>query len=179
MVMLRGISDLRRLTIAGADGNLGSVGDVYFDDRTWSVRYLVVEADTWFPGGRVFVPPVFVRSSDSTALRVASSKAQVKVSSMVNTGDAHLQTATVLMGYAMQAEDGEIGHVKDVLVDDRVWAIRYLVVDTEKWWGGKTVLVSPEWLARVTWDESKTLFCLVTATDDTAGPRTLSRRLAG
>ena len=176
--MLRGISDLRQLTIAGADGNLGSVGDVYFDDRSWSVRYLVVEADTWFPGGRVFIPPVFVRSSDSTTLRVASSKAQVKVSSMVHTGDAHLQTATVLMGYAMEAEDGEIGHVKDVLVDDRVWAIRYLVVDTEKWWGGKTVLVSPEWLARVTWDESKTLFCLVTATDDTAGPRALSRRLA-
>jgi uncharacterized protein YrrD len=179
MVMLRGMSDLRRLTIEGADGNLGSVGDVYFDDRSWSVRYLAVEADTWFPGGRVFIPPVFVRSSDSTTLRVASSKAQVKVSSMMHTGDAHLQTATVLMGYAMEAEDGEIGHVKDVLVDDRVWAIRYLVVDTEKWWGGKAVLVSPEWLARVTWDESKTLFCLVTATDDTAGPRALSRRLAG
>jgi sporulation protein YlmC with PRC-barrel domain len=179
MVMLRGISDLRRLTIAGADGNLGTVGDVYFDDRSWSVRYLAIEADAWFPDGRVFIPPVFVRSSDSTTLTVASSKAQVKVSSMVHTEDAHLQTATVLMGYAIEAEDGEIGHVKDLLVDDRVWAIRYLVVDTGKWWGGKTVLVSPEWLARVTWDESKTLFCLVTATDDTAGPRALSRRLAG
>jgi uncharacterized protein YrrD len=176
--MLRGISDLKRLTIAGADGNLGSVGDVYFDDRSWSVRYLEVEADTWFPGGRVFVPPVFVRSSDSTTLRVASSKAQVKVNSMVHPGDPHLQTATLLMGYAMQAEDGEIGHVKDVLVDDQAWAVRYLVVDTEKWWGGKTVLVSPEWLARVTWDESKTLFCLVTTTDDTAGSRALSRKLA-
>jgi hypothetical protein len=83
------------------------------------------------------------------------------------------------MGYAMQAEDGEIGHVKDVLVDDKAWAIRYLVVDTEEWWGGKKVLVSPEWLTPVTWDESKTLFCLVTAADDTAAPRALSRRLAG
>jgi hypothetical protein len=106
-------------------------------------------------------------------------KAHVKVNSMVHTGDPNLQTATVLIGYAMQAEDGEIGHVKDVLVDDRVWAIRYLVVDTEKWWGGKTVLVSPEWLARVTWDESKTFFCFATATNDTAVPRALSRRLAG
>jgi sporulation protein YlmC with PRC-barrel domain len=179
MIMLRGISDLRRLTIAGPDGTLGNVGDVYFDDRSWSVRYLVVEADTWFPRGQVFVPPVFARSSDPTTLRVALSKTQVKLSSMVITGDAHLHSATVLMGYAMQAEDGEIGHVKEVLVDDRVWAIRYLVVDTEKWWGGKTVLVSPEWLTRVTWDESKTLFCLVTAIDDTAGPRAFSRRLAG
>jgi hypothetical protein len=46
MVMLRGISDLKRFSIAGADGNLGNVGDVYFDDRNWSVRYLAVEADT-------------------------------------------------------------------------------------------------------------------------------------
>jgi sporulation protein YlmC with PRC-barrel domain len=177
--MLRGIRDLKRITIAGTDGDLGSVGDVYFDDRSWAVRYLVVEAGTGLPSGRVFVPPVPVRSSDSTTLRVALSKEQVNAGSIVNTGDAHLHTATAVMGYAMQAEDGEIGHVKDILVDDKTWAIRYLVVDTEKWWGGKTVLVSPEWLTRVTWDASKTLFCLVTATDDTAGQRALSRRLAG
>ena len=177
--MLRSVSDLKHFTITAMDGHLGSVSDLYFDDRSWAVRYLVVEAGTWLPSGRVFVPPVSVRSADSTTLRVALSKEQVKVSSMVNTGDAHLQPATAVMGYAMQAEDGEIGHVKDVLVDDRAWAIRYLVVDTEKWWGGKTVLVSPEWLTRVTWDESKTLFCLVTAVDDTAAPRARSRRLAG
>jgi sporulation protein YlmC with PRC-barrel domain len=179
LAMLRSVSDLKQFTIAAMDGSLGSVSDLYFDDRSWAVRYLVVEAGTSLPSGRVFVPPVSVRSSDSTTLRVALSKTQVKVSSMVNTGDAHLQTATAVMGYAMQAEDGEIGRVKDVLVDDKAWAIRYLVVDTEKWWGGKTVLVSPEWLARVTWDESKTLFCLVTAADDTAAPRALSRRWAG
>jgi sporulation protein YlmC with PRC-barrel domain len=177
--MLRSVSDLKHVTITAMDGSLGSVSDLYFDDRSWAVRYLVVEAGTWLPSGRVFVPPVSVRSADSTTLRVALSKKQVKVSSMVNTGDVHLQPATGIMGYAMQAEDGEIGHVKDVLVDDKAWAIRYLIIDTEKWWAGKKVLVSPEWLTRVTWGESKTLFCLVTTADDTAASRTLSRRLAG
>jgi sporulation protein YlmC with PRC-barrel domain len=177
--MLRSVSNLKYVTITAMDGSLGSVSDLYFDDRSWAVRYLVVEAGTWLPSGRVLVPPVSVRSADSTSLRVALSKKQVNVSSMVNTGDAHLQPATAVMGCAMQAEDGEIGHVKDVLVDDKAWAIRYLVVDTEKWWGGKTVLVSPAWLTRVTWDKAKTLFCLVTAADDTAAPRSLSRRLAG
>jgi sporulation protein YlmC with PRC-barrel domain len=177
--MLRSVSDLKHVTITAMDGGLGSVSDLYFDDRSWAVRYLVVEAGTWLPSGRVLVPPVSVRSADSTSLRVALSKKQVNVSSMVNTGDAHLQPATAVMGCAMQAEDGEIGHVKDVLVDDKAWAIRYLVVDTEKWWGGKTVLVSPAWLTRVTWDKAKTLFCLVTAAADTAALRVLSRRLAG
>jgi sporulation protein YlmC with PRC-barrel domain len=174
--MLRSVSDLKQFIIAAADGSLGRVSDLYFDDRSWAVRYLVVEDGTWLPNGRVFVPPDSVRRSDSTTLRVALSKKQVKVNTMVNTGDAHLQPATAVMGYAIQAEDGEIGHVKDVLVDDKAWAIRYLVVDTEEWWGGKTVWVSPQWLTRVTWDESKTLFSLVTAADDTAAPRALSRR---
>jgi hypothetical protein len=82
------------------------------------------------------------------------------------------------MGYAIRAEDGEIGHVKDILVDDKAWAIRYLVVDTEDWWAGRTVLVSPGWLTRVAWDESKTFSCIATAGGDTgaAGRPVLGRR---
>ena len=187
--MLRSVSDLRRFTIAATDGNLGRVGDVYFDDRSWAVRYLVVDTGNWLPGRRVLVSPISVRSADPTTLRVALSKQQVTtspddtVTRVVSSappdgveltvlaragesGDVHLQNATAVLGYAIQAEDGEIGHVCDVLVDDKAWAIRYLVVDTRLWWSGKKVLVSPEWLTHVTWDESKTLFCIVTAVDD-------------
>jgi sporulation protein YlmC with PRC-barrel domain len=174
--MLRGISDLRRFTIAATDGNLGRVGDVYFDDRSWSVRYLVVDADNWLPGRRVLVSPIAVQSFDPPTLHVALSKQQVQVSPDVHTGglpgnstqqsgDGHLQTATAVMGYAIQTEDGEIGHVKDVLVDDRAWAIRYLVVDTENRSGGEKVFVSPAWLTHVTWDAAKTLCCIATAID--------------
>ena len=191
--MLRGISDLRRFTIAATDGNLGSVGDVYFDDRNWSVRYLAVDAGNRLPGRPVLVPPIALRSSDPTTLHVALSKQQVAVSPDVNTrglpgsstrqrgvepenlahagesGDVHLQPATAVIGYAIQTEDGEIGHVKDVLVDDQAWAIRYLVVDTENRWAGKKVLVSPAWLTHVTWDASKTLCCIATAVDNSIG----------
>lgn len=191
--MLRGISDLRRFTITATDGNLGSVGDVYFDDRSWSVRYLAVDAGNWLPGRRVLVSPIAVRRADPTTLHVALSKEQVAAGPDVNTrglpgssmqqggvepanlaragesGDAHLQTATAVMGYAIQTEDGKIGHVKDVLVDDQAWAIRYLVVGTENRWVGKKVWVSPAWLTRVTWDASKTLCCIATAVDDSIG----------
>jgi sporulation protein YlmC with PRC-barrel domain len=173
--MLRSLSDLKQITITAMDGSLGGVSDLYVDDRSWAVRYLVVEGGTWLPSGRVFVPPAAVRSADSSTLRVALTRKQIKVNSVVNIGDVHLQPATTVVGYAMQAEDGMIGHVKDLLVDLKAWAIRYLVIDTEKWWAGKKVLVSPGWLTRVTWGEPKTLFCLVTSADDTAAPRTLSR----
>jgi Ni,Fe-hydrogenase III large subunit len=46
-------------------------------------------------------------------------------------------------GFHIHALDGEIGHVDDMLVDD-AWALRYLVVDTTNWIGGKRVLVSPQ-----------------------------------
>jgi sporulation protein YlmC with PRC-barrel domain len=184
--MLRGISDLKRFTIAATDGNLGSVSDLYFDDRSWAVRYLVADAGPWLPGRRLLVSPISVRNSDPTTLRLGLSMRQVETSSVSSAqpcgvlpeslarpgdgGDVHLQTATAVMGYAIRAEDGEIGHIKDVLVDDKAWAIRYLVVDAENWWAGKTVLVSPGWLTRVAWDESKTLFCIVTAVGDAGAP---------
>ena len=49
-------------------------------------------------------------------------------------------------GFHIHALDGEIGHVDDFLLDDN-WALRYLVVDTTNWIGGKRVLVSPQVVA--------------------------------
>ena len=45
--------------------------------------------------------------------------------------------------------------MKDFLVDDETWAIRYLEVDTRNWWPGKKVLVSPQWIDNVSWPDSK------------------------
>ena len=58
-------------------------------------------------------------------------------------------------GHHIQPYDGEIGHVEDFIIDNETWAIRYLVIDTKNWWGGKIVLISPQWIDRISWDESK------------------------
>jgi hypothetical protein len=47
-----------------------------------------------------------------------------------------------MAGYHIVAEDGGIGHVDDFLVDEATWTVRYLVVDTSNWIGGRSVLVS-------------------------------------
>ena len=60
-----------------------------------------------------------------------------------------------VMGYHVQATDGEIGHVEDFVIDDETWTIRYLIVGTRNWWPGKKVLVAPQWIQRVSWSESK------------------------
>jgi hypothetical protein len=66
-----------------------------------------------------------------------------------------LRSTDNVRGYYIQALDGEIGHVEDFIIDDETWAIRYLVVATRNWWPGKKVLVSPQWIKRVSWSESK------------------------
>lgn len=71
------------------------------------------------------------------------------------TWDSSLRSTNEVSGYYLQANDGEIGYVKDFIIDDDTWAIRYLLIDTKNWWPGKKVLVSPQWIDRVSWEESK------------------------
>jgi len=78
-----------------------------------------------------------------------------QVSAMPASGDSHLRSCRVVTGYHIHATDGDIGHVKDLLVEDRTWAIRYLIVDTSNWWGGHDVLVSPQWIEAVSWPDEK------------------------
>jgi hypothetical protein len=69
--------------------------------------------------------------------------------------DPYLRSTHDVDGHHIQAADGEIGHVEDFIVDDETWAIRYLIVNTQNWWPGKKVLISPKWIERVSWRESK------------------------
>jgi sporulation protein YlmC with PRC-barrel domain len=68
-----------------------------------------------------------------------------------NDDDPHLRSVEAVTGYHIHASDGEIGHLKDFLVDDADWSIHYLVVDTTNWWPGKLVLISPRSASDINW----------------------------
>lgn len=70
-------------------------------------------------------------------------------------GDPQLRSANEVTGYNVEATDGSIGHIEDVMVDETDWAIRYLMVDTKNWWPGKKVLISPNWRREIVWSEQK------------------------
>jgi hypothetical protein len=67
-----------------------------------------------------------------------------------------LRTINDLEGYAIQATDGIIGHVKDLYFDDEAWGVRYLVVQTGAWLSSRKVLISPVAITHPNWIE-KTL----------------------
>ncbi len=66
-------------------------------------------------------------------------------------GDRHLRSVREVKGYHIHARDGEIGHVADFLLEDGDWSIHYLVIDTQNWWPGKKVLISPRSIASTDW----------------------------
>jgi hypothetical protein len=69
--------------------------------------------------------------------------------------DSHLRSSEAVTGYYIDAIDGEIGHVDSYLMDDEAWAIRYVEVATRNWWPGRKVLISPAWVERVSWTDSR------------------------
>lgn len=69
--------------------------------------------------------------------------------------DSHLRSTTEILGDRLEATDGEIGHVADVLIEDESWTIHYLVIDTRNWWPGRKVVISPWWVTSIDWAQSK------------------------
>jgi len=73
-----------------------------------------------------------------------------------NDWDPHLRSTREVMGYKIHAVDDDIGFVEDFIVDDEIWKLKYLVVDTRKWLpGSKKVLISPDWIKDVDWLDSE------------------------
>jgi len=99
----------------------------------------------WIPSPPGAVPPIPLESE------VEQEEGKLQVDS----DDPHLRSVKEVMGYHIQAGDGEIGHVEEFIADDMTWFIRYMVVDTRNWLPGRKVLIHPGWIEQVGWGDSK------------------------
>jgi hypothetical protein len=212
--MLRSSEGIYGYTILANDGPIGTVDDFYFDDRTWTIRYLVADVGTFLDDRRVLLSPEALGRPDwsSAALPVNLTKEQIErspdVDQLMEVGsereaelrsyygwpaywaawtapggtaaywpaspevtpqpamerthtvvtdrprDPHLRSAKEVSGYKIEANDGTIGHVDHFVFDDEGWEVRYLVVKTRDFLPGKSVLISPEWVSAITWDDN-------------------------
>ncbi len=56
--MLFAVSGLEGAQVEASDGEVGVVKDFLFDDQTWKIRWMAVEAGPWLAGRRrVFIHP--------------------------------------------------------------------------------------------------------------------------
>lgn len=84
---LRAVKDLQSYTLGAHDGDIGTIDDVYFDDQTWTARYLVVDTGGWLTGRQVLIPPHAIQQIDAAGQRLITNltKQQVKDSPAIET----------------------------------------------------------------------------------------------
>lgn len=85
--MQRNISSMIGYAIRATDGDLGKVDEFYFDDQTWTIRYIVVETGSWLNGRKVLISvAAFGKAeSESGTFSVTLTRDQVYSSPKIDT----------------------------------------------------------------------------------------------
>lgn len=86
-VNLRGARGWIGGAVDATDGRVGSVVDVFFDDWTWTVRFLAVDARRWLPGRTVLLAPEAFQevAQSGKAFRVGETREKIGNSPPVET----------------------------------------------------------------------------------------------
>jgi hypothetical protein len=224
MKQFRRISDTTKLTLYGSDGHVGAVREFYFDDQTWSVRYLVLRTGGWLLGRDVLIPPIAIEGIDDSnaSIRIRLRKEQIEQAppiekekpisrqyeetyyryfgwapywqpgpsvwgnpfpypetptmsldkSLVSESPerSHLRSSVEVTDYQVQATDGAIGHIEDLVFDDEEWIVRYVEVDTRNWLPGKKVLVPTGRITQIDWHSQSVSMSLTQQAIQSAPP---------
>jgi sporulation protein YlmC with PRC-barrel domain len=88
--MLQRASEMKGSSIGASDGPIGSIQDLLFDDKTWLVRWLVVDTGHILPGHKVLLPPSILGAVNHIdhQFSVRLTRAEVKASPGVETDQA-------------------------------------------------------------------------------------------
>jgi hypothetical protein len=216
--MLHCVNHTYGFSIRALDGPIGEVHELLFDDRLWTLRYLVAQLGGWLDGRFVLIPAGMLLGLDSPAraIEVALTQQQVANSPDIGIdqpvsrqiassrfridytptywgtaglwglgmgpgdpstaarlldaadqdghtgqqtgrkyGDPHLRSTRAVRGYGVQSRDKTIGHIADLVVDDTIWALRYVAIAPRIWWLGKKVLAPARWISGIDVSQSQ------------------------
>lgn len=131
--MLFAVSGLIGCAVQASDGEAGAVKDFLFDDQTWKIRWMTVDAGRWLPGQRVFIHP-----SAIAPLTLPPKPALP----MMSPGDTLELTVNLTRS---QIEAGPHSHV-DIPVTRDMEALLYDHYGWDPYWGGASFfgpLLSP------------------------------------
>jgi hypothetical protein len=163
--------------VRAVDGAIGVVGDLYFNDRTWTVKYVVVRLDKEHLSRSVLISPAALTEFDGTQLSASLTKNEIadapdsasdipvyrqhQVSIVGNhffslqpadlffsngmtypfvarvpasgqsaraPWDPHLRSVNTVSHYALHGDEDNCGFAIDMLFDDRLWVLHYIVI---------------------------------------------------
>jgi uncharacterized protein YrrD len=82
-MQLRSAGQMEGFEVLAEDQSIGEVHDLVFDDESWQIRYLIVDTQSWWPGGRkvlLGLPWVDRIDWDRLTIHVALAREQIKCS---------------------------------------------------------------------------------------------------
>jgi sporulation protein YlmC with PRC-barrel domain len=200
--MQHNINSLIGNRIEATDGEIGKVVEFYFDDETWTIRYLILKIENWISGRKVLISPeaLVKGTTSSETFFINLTKKQVISSPDIDTDkpvfrqqeielyghyswkgywesgfyagglgsqidskenhkrvdvDLHLRSSNQLTGYEIFGIEGEIGHIKDFIIDDQTWKLIFLVIGTNHQLGGNNILVAAGHIKQLLWSDSE------------------------
>ena len=190
-----------KCSVVNSEGSVGVVRDLLFDDRSWVIQYIVVEANVPSGEQRVLLTPSVVEQADwrnrrlqirldrdqiikapkfdrtmpvsrrklleaerwayrspVVAKAVSPASAAAANQSVSAENDAHLRSLREVRRYFVEATDGAVGRIADVILDDQAgrparWRLLNLIIDTGSWLVGRKRCVSPRWATAVCWED--------------------------
>jgi hypothetical protein len=144
------VGQLIGVPLCANDGEAGTVRTFLLDPATWDATAVVVQTGAWPGRGIVAVDAAHLGRFDwawsAGALRVDLTRAEVDVAPGFEEGRTESRVrADDVAACSVACTDGDIGRVKDLLIDDVAWAVRFVQVETR----GRVVLVPSTWIERL------------------------------
>lgn len=215
--MQHNIKSLIGHSVGATDGEIGEIEEFYFDDKSWTIRYMIVQTGELFSGHKVLIAMDALQKPDwkEKEFPVNLTIEQINNSPYIDTDkpvsrqmemelhrhygwqpywgsnlyadggmwnimneyplhsqeiikdgdsddkhrndDPHLRSTHAVNGYHIHALDGDIGHVHDFIIDDTSWQLKYLIIDTHNYFGGRKVLIDVKKIKEIQWDNDKVI----------------------
>ncbi|MFP4522021.1 MAG: PRC-barrel domain-containing protein [Fibrobacterota bacterium] len=105
----------------------------------WPIYWAVPGADDEFYARQGLNPEVVVKDEKAE-------EAEQK--------ETFLRSFNEITGYSVKSGDEAVGEVKDMVMDDITWKIRYFVIEAGKFLNKRDFIVSPDWIDSYDWGES-------------------------
>jgi len=126
-----------------------------FDEKSWSVAALAVRPSGIFGHFRSKYESVF---GVAQTAGINDDTRSITIRPVLNLLNAtSLQSAKALIKSRVRTNLGHFGEIEDVFIDDVAWRIRYIMIDTVKYWPSRKVLLSTEWTTAVNWNDKSVL----------------------
>lgn len=150
-------SELNVYFVETPNERIGYVDQVFFNEQTWEIPAFRLSTQHEFFKRHLTIPHSMVDRIDLSSRRIFlnqdihQSKDRLEHPPTLD----FVHSIHDLTKFEIHTPERSFGKVEDLLFDRETWKIEHLVIKTHKFIGGKHILISPEQVQKLSWEESQ------------------------